>query len=73
VTEKHGAKVLYPPVNSLIQGIRTAGEHGQQDAAHHSVQIGKLWTIVIRSESNLTNGKPPIWIPKEKANLVELK
>jgi hypothetical protein len=73
VTEKHAAKALYSPVNSLIQGIRTAGKHGQQDAAHHSVQIGKLWTILIWSESNLTNGKPPICIPKEKANLVDLK
>jgi len=37
------------------------------------IQIAKPWTIRRWSESKITNGKPLVRIPKEKAHLIDLE
>jgi len=71
--EKHGTEALYSAVKSLMHAIRTEDQEAQQDGAHRMIQITKPWTIRRWSESKLTNGKPLVWIPKEKAHLVDLE
>jgi len=73
VMEKHGAEALYSAVKSLMHAIWTEGEHAQQDAAHHMIQIARPWTTRRWSESKFANGKPLVRIPKENAHLVDLE
>jgi len=73
VKEKHDADALDSAMKSLWHAIRTEDEEAHQDAAHRMIQIAKLWTIQRWSESKLANGKPPVWIPKENAHLIDLE
>jgi len=73
VMEIDGAIALYSAVKSLIHAICTAHQGAQQDAAHRMIQIAKLWMIMRWSQSNLTGGKPLVWIRKENAHLVRLQ
>ena len=71
--EKHGAEVLFSAVKSLVHAIRTKDEEAQQDAAYRKIETAKPWTIRQRSESKVANGKPLVRIPKENADLIDLK
>jgi hypothetical protein len=72
VKETHGAEALYSAVKSLMHAIRTENEEAQWNAAHRMIQIAKPWTIRWWSELRLANGKPLVWIPKQKAHLIDL-
>ena len=73
VMEKYGAEALYSAVKSLMHAIWTEEDEAQQDAAHRMIQIAKRWTIRRWSELKLANGKPPVWIPKKDAHLMDLE
>jgi len=71
--EMHGADALYCSEKSLLHAIRTEDQDAQQNAAHQMIQIAKPWMIRRWSESKLASGKPLVQIPKENAQLVDLK
>ena len=73
VMEMYGGDELYSAVKSLMHAIRTEDQDAQQDVAHWKIQIAKPCTIRRWSESNLTNGKPLVPLPKENAHLVDLE
>ena len=73
VMEKHGAEALYSTVKSLMHTIRTKDKDAQRDAAHQMIQIANPWKIRRWSESKLTNGKPLVRTPEEKAHLIDLE
>jgi len=73
VMEKHGAEALYSTGKNLMHAIWTENEEAQQDAAHWMIQIAKSWTIRRWSESKLAKGIPLVWMPKEKAHLIDLE
>jgi len=60
-------------VKSLKHTIQTEDEEAQQDAAHRMILIAEHWTIRRWSVSKLSNGSPPVRLPKANASLIDVE
>jgi len=67
VMEKHGTQSLYSALKSSMHAILTEDHDAQPDVADRMIYIATRWTFRRWSETNLMNGDPLVWTPKENA------